>query len=292
MNRIHLPISSSSLSFARAAASFGRGVVIKRLIIPAFVICGLLAGGPTASGEWGAKTAHAHFGMIIPSDSMVAQNERRSLSLGISFSHPFEIVGMNMKKPAVFGVVAHDEALDLSGSLRQIKIMGAEAWSADYKITRPGAHIFYMEPAPYWEPAEDCFIIHYTKTVVAAFGDDEGWDREIGLKTEIVPLSKPYGLYAGNLFQGMVKRDGKPLAWAQVEVEFYNQDQSAHAPSEHMITQTIKADANGLFSYAAPKAGWWGFAALTPASETLTHDGVEKDVELGAVIWVKFHDWK
>ena len=37
--------------------------------------------------------------------------------------------------------------------------------------------MFYMEPKPYWEPAEDCFIIHYTKTVVTAFGDDEGWDR-------------------------------------------------------------------------------------------------------------------
>jgi len=302
MNRIHLPILFSSLFsslslflslfFGRAIASFGRGFVMQSLIIPAFVICGLIAGGPTASGEWGAKTAHAHFGMIIPSDSMVAQNERRALSLDISFSHPFEIVGMNMKKPAVFGVVAHDEALDLRGYLRKIKIMGADAWTADYKITRPGAHIFYMEPAPYWESGEDCFIIHYTKTVAAAFGDDEGWDREIGLKTEIVPLSKPYGLYAGNLFQGIVKRDGKPVAWAQVEVEFYNQDKSAHAPSEHMITQTIKADANGLFSYAAPKAGWWGFAALTQANETLTHDGVEKEVELGAVIWVKFHDWK
>jgi len=55
---------------------------------------------------------------------------------------------------------------------------------------RPGVYAFFMEPNPYWEPAEDCFIVHYTKTVVTAFGDDEGWDEEIGLKTEIVPLSK------------------------------------------------------------------------------------------------------
>jgi len=40
---------------------------------------------------------------------------------------------------------------------------------------------------------------------VTAFGDDEGWDEEIGLKTEIVPLSKPFGLYAGNIFQGVGK---------------------------------------------------------------------------------------
>jgi cobalt/nickel transport protein len=47
-----------------------------------------------------------------------------------------------------------------------------------------------------------------------------------------------------------------------------------------------------VFTYAAPVAGWWGFAALNPANFKLKHNGQEKDVELGAVIWVKFHDWQ
>ena len=38
---------------------------------------------------------------------------------------------------------------------------------------------------------------------------DEGWDAEVGLNTEIVPLTKPYALYEGNLFQGVVKLDGE-----------------------------------------------------------------------------------
>ncbi len=47
-----------------------------------------------------------------------------------------------------------------------------------------------------WETSRSLLVIaHLTKTVVTAFGDDEGWDAELGLKTEIVPLSKPYGLY-------------------------------------------------------------------------------------------------
>ena len=49
---------------------------------------------------------------------------------------------------------------------------------------------------------------------------------------------------------------------------------------------------NGVFTYAAPKSGWWGFAALNPADFKLKHKGKDKDVELGAVIWVKFHDWQ
>ena len=59
---------------------------------------------------------------------------------------------------------------------------------------------------------------------MTAFGDDEGWDEEIGLKTEIVPLSKPYGLYAGNVFQGIVKFNGKSMPYARVEVEYFNED--------------------------------------------------------------------
>jgi cobalt/nickel transport protein len=131
--------------------------------------------------------------------------------------------------------------------LEATQIMGHRAWQVDYPIKRPGVYVFCMEPEPYWEPAEDSFIIHHTKTVVTAFGDDEGWDAEIGLKTEIVPLSKPFGLYAGNVFQGIVKLDGKAVPFAEVEVEYYNKDKNHTAPTEYMITQTIKADGNGVF---------------------------------------------
>ena len=69
-------------------------------------------------------------------------------------------------------------------------------------------------------------------------------------------------------------------------------DQKYTAPTAYMIAQTVKADGNGVFTYAAPVAGWWGFAALNAADFKLTHNGKKKDVELGAVIWVKFHDWQ
>jgi cobalt/nickel transport protein len=149
-----------------------------------------------------------------------------------------------------------------------------------------------MVPDPYWEPAEDCFIVHYTKTVVTAFGDHGGWDAEVGLETEIVPIAKPFGLYSGNLFQGRVKLNGKPVPWAQVEVEFYNRNHTVQAPANDMITQTVKADGNGIFSYAVPAPGWWGFAALNQSSATLPFKGEEKPIEIGAVIWVKFHQWR
>jgi len=230
--------------------------------------------------------------MVIPSDSMVMQGEDRTLTLDLSFSHPFEGNGMELVKPHSFNVIRAGEKTDLLPFLKKISVLGHGAWRVKFPVKRPGAYVFCMEPIPYWEPAEDCYIVHYTKTVVAAFGGEAGWDREIGLKTEIVPLSKPYGLYAGNLFQGIVKKDGKAVPFATVEVEYYNKDKKVTAPTDYMVTQTLKADDNGVFSYSTPAPGWWGFAGLTTSDETKMHDGVEKNIELGAVIWVQFMPWQ
>lgn len=237
-----------------------------------------------------ASPVSAHFGMVIPSDQMVMQGENNNLKINLMFWHPFEGFGMDLSKPANFGVCINGKKANLIKSLKSANVEGLQTWTANYKIKRPGVYMFYMEPQPYWEPAEDCYIIHYTKAVVTAFGDDEGWDEEVGLKTEIIPLTKPYGLYTGNVFQGIVKLDRKPVPYAEVEIEYYNKEKKYSAPTDYMVTQTVKADQNGVFTYAAPKAGWWGFSALNTSDAKINHNGEDKDVELGAVIWVEFID--
>lgn len=238
-----------------------------------------------------ATPAMAHYGMIIPNDPMISQQDGRSVALTLSFSHPFEMDGMMLDKPVSFSVTHEDSTTDLLGSLQSATVMDDQGYTLEYPLDRPGTYIFAMEPQPYWEPAEDAFIIHYTKTYVTAYGDDEGWDTELGLKTEIVPLSKPFGLWEHNVFQGIVKMDGAPVPYAEVEVEFLNDAAGATAPDELMITQTVKADADGVFTYAPPSHGWWGFAALNTADYTLPQDSEDKAVELGAVIWVHFEEW-
>ena len=236
--------------------------------------------------------AFAHFGMVIPSDSMVMQGDKRNVTLTLSFSHPFEMIGMDLVKPHRWAVVVNGKEEDLSGALKETRVMGQKAWIMDYRIKRPGVYVFHMEPKAYWEPAEDCFIIHYTKTVVAAFGEEGGWDRPVGLKTEIVPLTRPFGLYTGNVFQGVVMLYGKPVPDAEVEVEYYNKSGKAEAPTDYMVTQVVKADKNGIFTYAVPRAGWWGFAALNTSATKMKYEGEDKEVELGAVLWVEFQEWK
>jgi cobalt/nickel transport protein len=229
--------------------------------------------------------------MVIPSDSMVMQNESRTIKITLSFSHPFEMMGMDLVRPKKCSVFLNGKEESLTSIMKETSVMDHKAWELSYKINRPGVYSFYMEPEPYWEPAEDCYIIHYTKTITGAFGVEEDWDKPLGLKTEIVPLTRPFGLYAGNIFQGIVMLDNKPVPYAEVEVEYFNHEKKITAPNDYMITQVIKADSNGVFSYAAPISGWWGFAALNTSDKKITLNGEEKDIELGAVLWVEFLQW-
>jgi cobalt/nickel transport protein len=239
-----------------------------------------------------AGEALAHFGMIIPSENILTP-KKKTVKLDLSFSHPFERIGMELTKPKEFFMVAGEKKTDLLPTLKPAKVMDHEGWTTEVSIKRPGVYSFVMEPTPYWEPAEDLHIIHYTKTIIAAFGDDQGWDEPVGIATEIVPLTRPFGNYAGNSFTGKVLLKGKPVPGAEVEVELYNQDKKLSAPSDYHVTQVVKADENGVFIFACPKAGWWGFSALNEADYTLKDpEGKEKGVELGAVLWTYLDAYK
>ena len=71
---------------------------------------------------------------------------------------------------------------------------------------------------------------------------------------------------------------GAPIAGVSVTI--------VHKPSG--TKTTLVTDAAGVFHVAVPFAGWWGFAALTNAPETILKDGAEKKIERGAVLWTKF----
>ena len=247
-----------------------------------------------------ANMVSAHFGAIIPSDEIVTQEDAKTVNLQVTFIHPLEMLYMEMARPKHFGVVHNGKRIDLLTNLQAAKGRGPDQneaftfWAMDYKILRPGDYTFYVEPMPYWEPAEDVFIVHYTKVCINAMGLEKGWDEPIGLETEIIPLTRPYGLWTGNLFTGQVLLAGKPVPHAAVEVEYLNaspgNESIVVSPADAYITQVVRADINGVFSYAMPRAGWWGFAALSQAGWTAKHDGQEKGVEIGAVYWVFTRD--
>lgn len=239
-------------------------------------------------------TARAHFQVLIPSDDVLTADQARTVDLTLLFTHPMEQGPvMEMGRPVQFGVLAGGKKTDLLGQLVPKKLDGKTAFDCRARLGRPGDHVFYVEPAPYYEPAEKKMIVHYTKVVVNYQGAQEGWDAMVGFPVEIEPLVRPYGLWTGNAFRGVVRRGAKPVPFALIEVEYYNEGGRVKTPNDAFVTQTIKADAAGTFSYTMPKAGWWGFAALVDGDEKMKGpEGGMVDVELGGLMWVKTLDMK
>jgi cobalt/nickel transport protein len=251
-----------------------------------FVLWTALAAGLLASA------AQAHFQVLLPARDVISPRDGRTLELTLLFTHPMEQGPvMEMGPPRQFGVLAGGAKQDLRSALRPIKREGKSAYQAIVPLSRPGDHIFYVEPSPYYEPAEKKMIIHYTKVVVDFLGGESAWDQPVGLPVEIEPLTRPFGVWTGNEFRGIVRRDGQPVPFATVEVEYYNEGGRVKIPNDALVTQVVKADAAGVFSYTMPKAGWWGFAALVDGAEKMAGpDGEPVDVELGGLIWIKTVD--
>jgi cobalt/nickel transport protein len=237
------------------------------------------------------NVSQAHFGTLLPDKSMVMQGDKPELEVILAFTHPFEQKGMDLVRPRAFGVQAGKQKTDLLNSLQETKVLDKMAWKGVYAIKKPGIYAFYFDPQPYWEPAEEKFIIHQTKTYVAALGYEDEWDQEVGLKAEIIPLTRPFGVYTGNVFRGIVKFKGEPVPDADVEIEYWNPGKKVEAPNEYFTTLKVKTDKNGVFAYTPTKAGWWGFSAINEEQEAFRGpDGKKKKAEYGAVLWVQFTD--
>jgi len=254
--------------------------------------------------------AMAHFQMIYSPDSVP---KSKKMTLKLVFTHPFEAghtmdIGKDdtgkIHPPVAFGVMHKKKKKDLLKGLNPITFTSltnkGKAYEADVKLRGMGDYIFYFVPAPYYEGSEDCYIQHCTKVIFNVAGAPTDWDAPVGspLPVEILPLDKPYALWTGNVFRGVVTGGGKPVPCAEIEVEYLNHDVEGNAfvkeakveaPHDALITQTIKADVNGVFTFGIPKAGWWGFAALGAGGD-LKYKG--KELSQDAVIWVQALDMK
>ncbi|ASM39200.1 MAG: DUF4198 domain-containing protein [Campylobacter sputorum] len=258
-----------------------------------------------------ASSAFAHFQMVYTPESALEKPD--NIPLKIVFNHPFADehtmdMGLNAKgeiKPVEdFFVINKEKKTDLKKDLKNITFKGnsnsGKGYESEYKARKMGDHVFVLTPAPYYEKNEDAYIQQITKMIVNVAGAPTDWDAELGLKAEIVPLTKPYSIWAGSTFSGIVKGNGKPIPFAEIEVEYLNYDVDikknemgkkphATAPQDSFVTLTIKADQDGKFTFGIPKAGWWGFAALGVGPDK-KHDG--KELSQDAVIWVQAKDMK
>lgn len=242
--------------------------------------------------------AQAHF-LLIHNDGPIIKGPG-DVSLRLIFWHPFENGhAMDLDRPLDFYAISRGQRIDLMETLNPITFTGAEnsaaAYEATLPVTRAGDYVLVAEPAPYFEESEDIFIQQLTKVYLNHAELPTDWMEPLGLATEILPLNKPYNIIAGSTFTGQVLSEGKPVAGAEVEIEYM-------AAEPELATNTARepvagpmpggaviaiTDENGYFTFGVPKAGWWGFAALGTGPVTEHED---KELSQDAAIWVRAWD--
>ncbi len=200
-------------------------------------------------------------------------------------------------EPEAFYVIHKTIKTDLKKTLHPIVFKGkneALAYTSNYKAKQMGDHLFVMKPAPSFSEIEGVYLQMITKMIVNVAGKPTDWDKELGLEAEIIPLSKPYGIWAGSSFSGMVKASGIPVPYALIEVELLNYEidiknhktgkMLTNAPHQSFKVIEIKANEKGEFTFHIPRKGWWSFNAKGVGHSKKYND---RELSQDAVIWVE-----
>jgi cobalt/nickel transport protein len=254
--------------------------------------------------------AYAHF--IVMYTPQTALLRAADVPFHIVFTHAF--AGgptMPMAKPQRFYYVKRagrgepTEEVDLSQYLEEIQWQSEDTTVSAWKANIPrnemrslGDYQVVVIPEPYLEEAEGLYIQQFAKVMLNVGGLPGNWGETVGLPAEIHALNKPYANWVGGVFRGVVLNDGIPVPFTQVEVEYLNHpldiennrfqpEGLINPPHPSLEAMVIMTNELGEFSFAMPKAGWWGFAALTVGPES-EYNGMPLSQD--AILWVQATD--
>lgn len=263
-----------------------------------------------ASLALASNLAAAHFVVLYTPETALVR--AADLPFHLVFTHAFAggpTMGIDkpdrfyyVRRPARFGM---SEEVDLLPYLEPIDWHNGDgqvqAWRAlipREQVRSLGDYQFVVEPAPYLEEEEGLYIQQFTKVMVNVGGVPGNWYETVGLPAEIHALNKPYANWTGAVFRGVVLSDGAPVPFSQVEVEYLNhaldteglrfeEEAAIEAPHPSLEAMVIMTNELGEFSFAMPKSGWWGFAALGVGPE-FEHEGMPLSQD--AILWVQVTD--
>jgi cobalt/nickel transport protein len=243
----------------------------------------------------------AHFNMLLPSLHMARRGE--PVTLLYQWGHPFEHQLFDAPLPESFIVLSPDnQRIDLTSKLqKRLQGPGGKqviAYQVQFTPESRGDYTFFLKTPPIWME-EDQEFLQDTVKVVLHVQAQKGWDSAVGNTSEMIPLTRPYGLEPGMVFQALAlldEPDRRPhngrlpavagSAGILVEIERYNPDAPGQLPPDEHITRTVRTDAQGLATCTLTDPGWWCITAQHDSGRRL-HGGKEFPVRKRATLWVR-----
>jgi cobalt/nickel transport protein len=249
-----------------------------------------------------ASLGQAHFNMLLP--QAAAAKKGSAVTLLYQWGHPFEHQLFDAPLPRRLVVFGPDgKEVDLTKTLEKVtsvvpKGKGVTAFRLRFTPEQRGDYTFVLTTPPIWME-EDKEFFQDNVQVVLHVQAQKGWDSETGRRFKLLPLTRPYGLQAGMVFQAQVlvpvppaaaggaqaKPAVQPLAGSLVEVERYNARPPAQLPPDELITRTVRTDPNGVVTCTLPEPGWWCLTAQRTVAEQ-ERDGKRYPVRERATLWV------
>ncbi len=189
---------------------------------------------------------------------------------------PFQGIVRDLLPPKAFMVLPNGKSEPVALSIANIKdyATGKErrGYRPHYTPTQKGDYYLCLVSTPAFVQEIGEVWQEFTK-IALHVNTETAWQRPVGLKAEIVPLSRPYGLESGALFRGCVLFQGKPVKDALIQATLYH---GIFIPSEDLPSNpkgqidfarmypSVRTDANGLFALTLNQPGWWLISARLP----------------------------
>jgi cobalt/nickel transport protein len=251
----------------------------------------------------------AHYSMLLPEKPSVKKGEE--VTFTYQWGHPFEHQLFDAPKPAdVYVLSPSGKKAGLMESLEKATVSAGEKKEAvvyrfRFKPQERGDYVFVLKTARIWMEEEKEYWQDRVR-VVLHVQTQKGWDGTTGDdRMEMVPLTRPYGLQPGMVFQAQAlgrwdfpvgsskDRQGRgemplpntPLAKTLVEIERYSPTPPKELPADEHITRAARTDPNGVVTCTLNEPGWWCIAAQRELG-TQEREGKEYTMRGRAIHWV------
>ena len=229
----------------------------------------------------------AHFNMLLPEKPSAKRGE--AITIVYQWGHPFEHQLFDAALPKKLIVrTPDDQTRDLAKSLEKFTASAGAKKVAAYRLAftpeQRGDYVFVLQTPAIWMEEEQEFLQDTVKVVLHVQAQ-KNWDAATSNGIDLAPLTRPYGLRAGMVFQVQATAAGKPLAGELVEIERYNPAPPKELPPDEHITRTAKTDPNGVVTCNLPEPGWWGITTQQNGGQR-ERNGKKYPVRQRATFWV------